>query len=359
MKRVVAVLILTLGLLMAFTTAKPARGFEVLDFGFGGGYPFCTSPLGAPLPVIDASINGQPVSSSIATGAPEFSWISPAYYNTDVVLRLSADESQNSGDSWCFDEPHIDDVEWTTIISWSAFLPYETVTPCLGTRWCDIKEAREGVYEVFYAASDEFFRRDDHEIVFVVDKTPPTVTCAVSPVFLLNQSGATVSATVADALSLPAAPTVTTSADTRTVGLHTVSLTGKDRAGNATTVACPYTVVYKWTGFLSPVNATNRISATAGSSVPLKWQLQDAAGASITSLTSVAGVKSAALPCDGGPAGSPTRASSAGGSGVRYDSTANQYVFSWQTDPTWSGSCRRFLVTLDDGTTHTADFQFR
>jgi hypothetical protein len=31
----------------------------------------------------------------------------------------------------------------------------------------------------------------------------------------------------------------------------------------------------------------------------------------------------------------------------------------YRTDKAWSGTCRRFVVRLDDGTVHRADFAFK
>ena len=30
----------------------------------------------------------------------------------------------------------------------------------------------------------------------------------------------------------------------------------------------------------------------------------------------------------------------------------------WKTDKAWAGTCRELTITLNDGTTHTAQFKF-
>jgi hypothetical protein len=35
-----------------------------------------------------------------------------------------------------------------------------------------------------------------------------------------------------------------------------------------------------------------------------------------------------------------------------------QYTYYWTTNPSWAGTCRVFSMTLNDGTTRTANFQF-
>ena len=36
-----------------------------------------------------------------------------------------------------------------------------------------------------------------------------------------------------------------------------------------------------------------------------------------------------------------------------------RYVFHWKTERDWAGSCRQFMLKLDDGTVHRADFEFK
>jgi hypothetical protein len=73
------------------------------------------------------------------------------------------------------------------------------------------------------------------------DTTAPTVTCDASPTFTVGESGE-VTATVTDAGSGPESDTVSAPADTATAGSKSVELTGRDLAGNETTVSCDYVV---------------------------------------------------------------------------------------------------------------------
>ncbi len=60
--------------------------------------------------------------------------------------------------------------------------------------------------------------------------------------------------------------------------------------------------------------------------------------------------------------GSPRAAArcraAAGGSGLQ-DNGSGSYTYVWKTAKSWSGTCQLFTLTLNDGTTHTATFQFR
>jgi hypothetical protein len=121
----------------------------------------------------------------------------------------------------------------------------------------------------------------------VVDKTSPTVSCDLpTPVFLLGGAGGSVTASVSDpthngatsgAVATPVSATVS-SANVSSAGAKTASLTGVDNAGNSTTVSCPYIVAYNVLGFFSPVP---KAGFTAGSTIPVKFALANAAGTRI------------------------------------------------------------------------------
>ena len=49
---------------------------------------------------------------------------------------------------------------------------------------------------------------------------------------------------------------------------------------------------------------------------------------------------------------------SANASGLTYDAVLAQYSYVWKTDKAWAGTCRRFTLTLRDGTVHEALFKF-
>jgi hypothetical protein len=42
----------------------------------------------------------------------------------------------------------------------------------------------------------------------------------------------------------------------------------------------------------------------------------------------------------------------------RYDRGSDTYAMLWKTDREWAGSCREFTLKLDDGSVHTAQFEF-
>jgi hypothetical protein len=58
------------------------------------------------------------------------------------------------------------------------------------------------------------------------------------------------------------------------------------------------------------------------------------------------------------PMGSLSATNPPASSGLSYTAKKNQYTYAWQTDKTWAGTCRQFILTLKDGTQHVASFQF-
>jgi hypothetical protein len=201
---------------------------------------------------------------------------------------------------------------------------------------------------------------------YKIDSTAPSVTCDIpAPTFLLNQSSADVTATVSDSLSQAASSSVSAAATTSSIGTHSVDVTGYDNAGNSTTVSCPYSVNYKFTGFLSPLNPDPAYvnMGNAGRTYPIKWQLTDGATpvsyiTDAASATTVNIIKVACSNLGGDSTDSIDYSTTSTLPGIRYDSTANQYVYNWQT-PSTKNSCYRMTITTPDGQPHVALFQMK
>jgi hypothetical protein len=202
-----------------------------------------------------------------------------------------------------------------------------------------------------------------------IDKTKPVVTITAPPEgasYLLNQNIlADWSAT--DALSgidwtntsgtVPSGSPIPTG----TVGAKTFTVIATDKAGNTTTKTVNYYVRYNFIGFLPPVDNPPIINiGKAGRTFPIKWQLKDANGNFISNLgvvlynplryrqtASGSTIWYDLLPGD-----------TSGASGLRYDGTSNQYIFTWQTSKTFADKSYELLLELNDGSVHNALFKF-
>ena len=69
----------------------------------------------------------------------------------------------------------------------------------------------------------------------------------------------------------------------------------------------------------------------------------------------------AQIACSGGAAlDAIEQTVAAGGSALSYPFlAASQYTYVWKTQKLWAGTCRQFVFTLADGTSHSALFDFR
>ena len=187
------------------------------------------------------------------------------------------------------------------------------------------------------------------------DATAPTLDPTVSPTPVLLNGTATATPNAADALSgLESA----SCEDVRTgaVGQYTVTCTATDKAGNTATIEASYHVTYAFEGFFAPVSNDMPNKVKAGQTVPLKWRLLDANGASITNLSGVR-VTVLDLDCSLGATADLTDESAPGNSGLQNKGNG-EYQLNWKTPREYAKSCKMLHLDLGEGITRTAVFHF-
>ena len=110
-------------------------------------------------------------------------------------------------------------------------------------------------------------------------------------------------------------------------------------------------------GFYAPVNPEPTVNVVnAGAAVPFKFSLGEDRGLAILAATPASQLVS----CDGSAASDVLEETvAASQSGLSYDLLANRYQYVWKTEKEMAGTCRRFLLRLADGTTHSALFRMR
>ena len=181
------------------------------------------------------------------------------------------------------------------------------------------------------------------------DATPPVITCPVSAVYTLGQTGATLTAGVADLTSGAAQSTVSGAVPTTVAGAGSVVLAAADRAGNSGSSRCSYIVGYGFAppaGFLSP--APNSKWKT-GQTVPIKIQLTGANG----QLLSDAEANALVTPSGCRLQFSATGAQDLGASCMKYDAASKQFQYNWKLGTKGTGS-ETLVVTISyPGTTQT------
>ncbi|MCL4474995.1 MAG: PxKF domain-containing protein [Nitrospirae bacterium] len=204
--------------------------------------------------------------------------------------------------------------------------------------------------------------------VTVVDTLPPVINISgcTGEVYL----GATASVTVdvtdsCSGVASQSAPNGPNSLDTSTVGTKTFTVTAVDNAGNGSSASCTYNVIYDFMGaggFHPPINNPPVLNtAKAGSTTPVKWQLPDGYGGFISDLGAVTSIQFQQVNCANVSTTitDPVETTATGGTGLRYDFTANQYIYNWQTSKSWAGNCYVLLLRLNDGKQYSANFSLK
>jgi hypothetical protein len=152
----------------------------------------------------------------------------------------------------------------------------------------------------------------------------------------------------------PAAGTVLGPGDGQTL---TVAFTPDDTAGYAPAAdTVQITVRYNYAGFLQPVDNPRVVNtAKAGAAIPVRFSLAGDQGLTIFAAGSPAAL---AITCPKGKTDAIEETVSATTSGLAYEASSARYVYTWKPDASWANSCRSLVVTLKDGTQHTAWFKF-
>ena len=145
------------------------------------------------------------------------------------------------------------------------------------------------------------------------------------------------------------------------IGDTTVTWSATDAAGNTGTATQMVTVTepYPFSGFLRPIaNLPNINRARAGRSYPVKWQMYDGENY-LHDIALVSSITVGEVPCDwSGQAHEASELSLDGRPGLRYDEDDQQFIYKWKTDRKLSG-CHALTVIFDDGSQHSALFEFR
>ncbi len=143
-------------------------------------------------------------------------------------------------------------------------------------------------------------------------------------------------------------------------GTHSVKGTATDNAGNsADSASISYTVAnLTLNGFYQPVDMGGVLnSVKGGSTVPMKFEVF-AGSTEITATSIVQSFKTGQIACAGSAPTDEVEIVSTGGTALRYDASAGQFIQNFST-PKTPGVCLRATLTLNGGQAITADFKLK
>jgi hypothetical protein len=142
------------------------------------------------------------------------------------------------------------------------------------------------------------------------------------------------------------------------VGDHTLTFSATDGANNTNSFSRIFTVL-PWSskGFYRPVDMTETNSVKAGSTVPLKFQVF-AGTTELTGTSSISSIEARNVSCSSvSSSEAQLDAVSTDLSSLRYDLTARQFIYNWQTPKT--PGCHTVTVTTKDGSPIRANFRLK
>ena len=200
-----------------------------------------------------------------------------------------------------------------------------------------------------------------------IDKTAPTLAPTVSPNPVYLNGTTTASAGATDTGSGIASQSCGP-LSTNSVGSKTVTCTATDNAGNTATATATYRVIYRFDGFLQPINDTGHPLVCSspcpisifkgGSTVPVKFELKDANG----NIVQAASLPIWVTPQRGNPTTAPIDESvftDPATTGNNYQWSGGRYQYNWSTKGFATGYYWRIGVTLDDGMTYYVNVGLR
>ena len=206
---------------------------------------------------------------------------------------------------------------------------------------------------------------------YTYDEPAPAIT-AISPRSGVIAGGTTVTITGTDfdgatAVSFggTAATSFTVNSDTSitatappAAGIGTVDITVTTAAGTSALVpADQYSYIYPFSGFFAPVANPPTVNMVhAGQAIPIQFSLGGNFGFDILAAgsPSVQQVSCAT----GTPVNTSTETDTSGNSGLQYNTTTGTYTYVWKTDKASAGTCQVFTLSLNDGTSYTANFEY-
>jgi hypothetical protein len=200
-----------------------------------------------------------------------------------------------------------------------------------------------------------------------IDQTGPDVGAEIDPNPVVLNGAAEATADATDHVSGVVSQSCD-ALDSGSVGVHTVSCTATNGAGLTNTADVLYRVIYRFDGFLQPVNDTGHAltcgspcpasTFPGGSTIPVKFDLTDANGVSVEPTAAPLWV----TPRKGAATSSPVdelSVSEPATIDTTYQLRGGHLSYNWSTKGFATGYFWRIGVALDDGQTYYVNVALR
>jgi hypothetical protein len=217
----------------------------------------------------------------------------------------------------------------------------------------------EGYTTVYYQAWDNAGNNIYRFASAQIDRIAPTIqanTPADGGVYLLNQN-VLAYWVVSDNSSLVAWTNGTTwnnqPIDTASLGTKAYNIQAGDKAGNNASKTARYSVVYNYSGIMSPISPDGTSSFKLGKSVSVQFKLSDARGNSVKTAIGSLGLAKVVNGVPGTEINATSYRSANTGNLFKYDATSDSYRYTLDTAKLSKGTWQ-LRIKLDDGTTKYA-----
>jgi predicted extracellular nuclease len=234
--------------------------------------------------------------------------------------------------------------------------------------------ARPFAYDVVHVNAEFADQASDHDpqVVRVTLNDPPAVD-AGGPYQAPERGSVAVTATGSDredgplsyawdldgngSFETPGQTATFSARNLRAPATRTIRVRVTDDGGLTATDTATVDVTWNFSGFFQPVDNPPVVNVLkAGRAVPVRFSLDGFQGLGISA---PGHPRSETAACDSGTQEDAIEETvPALVSVLLYNPLTDRYTFVWKTSGAWADSCRRLVVKLDDGTTHTADFRF-
>jgi hypothetical protein len=323
---------------------------RVVNFSFGPNYPFDDNVGGDHIPVTLLDSNIQLLYLNAVN------WAAGSGSGTAESQTISF--GSLSGKTY-------GDADFAISASASSGLPvnFSTTGGCsvLGTT-VSITAAVSCTITAHQAGNDDYLPAEDVSQSFQIQQAVPVIHWSPAPLMSgtpLGPSQLNATATGVGGAPLSGSfaytPPAGTSFAAGTVTLSTqFTPASLNYTGAGHSVSITVSGSMNFSGFYLPIRNMPYVnSVMAGSAIPVKFSLGAYRGLNVLQ---GGAPSSTQVDCPAGAPSNTIRPGIAGSSGLK--ALGSSYTYVWRTSPSWSGTCRRLVMTLVDGSTHEALFRF-